>query len=74
MSQRRQIRFSMQPPPFSTIFANRIHRWSIELLMNIFVSLSSGIVAESPWVSSYSYLRSCREFFSSCPKLHNQVD
>ena len=71
MSQRRQIRFSMQPPPFSTIFANRIRRWSIELLMNIFVSLSytSGIVAESPWVSSYSYLRSCRESF-----VGNQVD
>ena len=57
MSRCCQIRCTMWPPPSSATYSNRIHHWSIELLMNFFVSLSHtyDIAAEGPSMFSYRF-------------------
>ena len=57
MSRCCQIRYTMWPPPSSTIFSDRIRHWSIELLMDFFFSLSLtyGIAAERPFMSLYRF-------------------
>ena len=70
MSQCRQIRCSIWPPPSPTTFSNCIHYWLIELLMNIIILLKA---LRCLHIACLWCLRSSRVYFSSCPKLHNQV-
>ena len=69
-----QIRCTMWPLPSFVTYSNRICHWSIELLINIFVSpIHMTLLLKVLWCFHIA-LSSCRASFSWCPKLHNQVN
>ena len=74
MSRCCQIRCTMWPLPSFVTYSNRICHWSIELLINIFVSpIHMTLLLKVLWCFHIA-LSSCRASFSWCPKLHNQVN